>query len=1223
MDAPVKKLRFTVCSTNTVEGLGRNNWDGLIGNDKGTASNGQPFYTVSELRIYDKDGKQVNYAGDCNATQIGDGKGIPALSDRNEDTYLHTNYSPSVYSMPFEYHYIEVELEEELSTFSFSIQTRSRYYKNLITYMGITPGTDYLPYPEQEFQLGEKVTTLEEIAEDGALFVMQGNQNTIYDDAPVTLEEQEYIHTFPGNLYMRSTYESSITPSAASVFYLIPDLELENTYKLQWLNSGRFIAKHELTGGAGLDELASWTSSTMEAAAIEFAPCDTMAGNFTLSMEGSNDDGVFKSYLGYDAYTRMRLTADIDSAMYKTERPTSFSWTIYKASIKGAAIKAQLQSAIDEAEARLEAGGGLIEDKDNGEYDALQDVLAKAKAFVADPAVKAADILTTKRELELATAAYASISVWTYIDSIYTIEELVGNGDVVLSDASDIQSNSYREEAFNAMLDYANTASIIVDRCETLADVDAAIKDIYKVIGNFWASKIPENPNVVELPFRLGGENDGLPGYNEDNEWIWESPTYTFPEMVNGVRMTVFATVSGRNTNGIPFVCINEMEFYDLEGNKIPMTASNFSTPSVANEGKGLAGLCDGQHGTNKGVHFHSQWSADSDYDFSEYFYLDITFPTAIGGFKYKQYGRGNGAYADSPKDFVFGEKGVKMNPEDIDYLNLEIDEVDPYNAQLGDQVTAAEEITDDGLYVLVGLINCAPEGDGTGVNNFYRSNKAFGQKFAADCAFTITKTGDEDGTFYIQSLADGRFLAETIDEDGWGGSTVTYNKAEAGKFHIKSHAPIREQYGKEAFDNTFVIYMYNDTVMRQNNAIDSTQAIPHPYIVFQDYAGGSGYFSCHTLEYNDWDGEGEWYIFKMTMDNPYQFWLQNIYDAAQSTVAGFEVSDDPGFYSTESAKPFTEAFVKAQAALDAKSEEDAKAAIAAVEAALAEAAEFELNPMVPGYYIIETGDVRFATKKAMCSYFNNYEYKIVNGDTVYSAPGDYSLWWATAPEDYKEAHERFMFEFIAADSTNAKIQEWLANGVIKAEDAKNAYFIRSVEVDMYVGIPHGNPYQLTDFDKQNNDSAAVAYWLANNAIIPDLGTDVGFTAEPEWPYIVKSNGTPYWFCLWSPIGPKNCFHMEGHSNGGGEAGDVLHWNNMVCAVGNATEPSRWTLRTIEDPNTVSIDNLVTEEAEGEVISESYYTVGGAAVPAPVKGINIVKKVYANGVVKSEKILVK
>ena len=84
LDAPVKKLRFTVCSTNTVEGLGRNNWDGLIGNDKGTASNGQPFFTVSELRIYDKDGKQVNFAGDCNATQIGDGKGIPALSDRDE-----------------------------------------------------------------------------------------------------------------------------------------------------------------------------------------------------------------------------------------------------------------------------------------------------------------------------------------------------------------------------------------------------------------------------------------------------------------------------------------------------------------------------------------------------------------------------------------------------------------------------------------------------------------------------------------------------------------------------------------------------------------------------------------------------------------------------------------------------------------------------------------------------------------------------------------------------------------------------------------------------------------------------------------------------------------------------------------------------------------------------------------------------------------------------------
>ena len=42
-----------------------------------------------------------------------------------------------------------------------------------------------------------------------------------------------------------------------------------------------------------------------------------------------------------------------------------------------------------------------------------------------------------------------------------------------------------------------------------------------------------------------------------------------------------------------------------------------------------------------------------------------------------------------------------------------------------------------------------------------------------------------------------------------------------------------------------------------------------------------------------------------------------------------------------------------------------------------------------------------------------------------------------------------------------------------------------------------------------------------------------------------------------------------------------------------------------------------------EVVSVTYYTAAGAASDVPVKGVNIVKTVYANGVVESKKILVK
>lgn len=45
-------------------------------------------------------------------------------------------------------------------------------------------------------------------------------------------------------------------------------------------------------------------------------------------------------------------------------------------------------------------------------------------------------------------------------------------------------------------------------------------------------------------------------------------------------------------------------------------------------------------------------------------------------------------------------------------------------------------------------------------------------------------------------------------------------------------------------------------------------------------------------------------------------------------------------------------------------------------------------------------------------------------------------------------------------------------------------------------------------------------------------------------------------------------------------------------------------------------------EAAGEVVSTQVYSINGARLNAPVKGINIIKQVYANGVVKSTKVVV-
>ena len=53
----------------------------------------------------------------------------------------------------------------------------------------------------------------------------------------------------------------------------------------------------------------------------------------------------------------------------------------------------------------------------------------------------------------------------------------------------------------------------------------------------------------------------------------------------------------------------------------------------------------------------------------------------------------------------------------------------------------------------------------------------------------------------------------------------------------------------------------------------------------------------------------------------------------------------------------------------------------------------------------------------------------------------------------------------------------------------------------------------------------------------------------------------------------------------------------------------------------ISVSDLVVEGSE--VVSVAYFTAAGAAIPAPVKGINIVVTVYANGVIETKKVLVK
>lgn len=68
--------------------------------------------------------------------------------------------------------------------------------------------------------------------------------------------------------------------------------------------------------------------------------------------------------------------------------------------------------------------------------------------------------------------------------------------------------------------------------------------------------------------------------------------------------------------------------------------------------------------------------------------------------------------------------------------------------------------------------------------------------------------------------------------------------------------------------------------------------------------------------------------------------------------------------------------------------------------------------------------------------------------------------------------------------------------------------------------------------------------------------------------------------------------------------------------VKNQGEKSNEYLTGIKDVNT-------NAEAAGEVVRTMIYSINGAQLDKAVKGINIIKEIYANGAVKTRKVMVK
>ncbi len=784
-----------------------------------------------------------------------------------------------------------------------------------------------------------------------------------------------------------------------------------------------------------------------------------------------------------------------------------------------------LEELVDESKRRIETffdtkyyvEGYLDED-----YKELVKALTEAEGILQDKNATVVQIVNSRNTLKKLLMPVAWSGIFQCLDSAdYILQSIEAENKI--SYAPDWVAGTYPEAAvyrLSSIVDLYGSLPIVEwYGYSSLDEVDRTCKELKQAIADFWASEITE---IKTLPLRVGDKNDALPGTVADyGGYVWESPFYYLSEATDTLRFTVFNTNNGAKFGDHVIVALSEFELYDINGNRVELTEECFTTNSLANlECNGMHALCDGNLSTYY-ISAYNPPSVSHGYTGKEgHVYIEVALPEPLSAFKYKQYGHNK---SNTPVDFVFGPAGVALTTADVKPY-------DAHNAVLGEKITDVSQITDDGIYAIQGLYSCDPvnhfEND-LRAPRFYSGIKPFENNIHSCCAYNIAKTAD--GKYTIQSLADGKYWSKELNADGWGDAASTVYPSEAAELFIEPN-------GNDGLLGSFVIYMYAEDNVRDGE--------PMPYIIFQDWGEKLGTYSVAGLDANDKDGEGEWFLYKMTMDNPYYYWLSNLVTAAESM--GYVYSNDPGCYSDLGEFPVI--LAQAQAAVESKDYSGCRALVESLNEAVVYMESVTPNPVYEGMYVLEAADESFynaqGVKKALFVYPNDGASNAVTSD--------YKLYWGDAfDDDYRFAPYVYKFEFISAHES-AKVEQWVADGVITSEQANNAFYIKNVYYDVYIG--------------------------GQDAVSKAIGT----TSEPEAVYIIRRQSVAV-YDIWNPENTGWSLHMSGHDNGSGSYGDVVYWQGTDDA-------SQWRLRRIQMSGPCRF-SLTLEAENGTLYGAGWYMV--------------------------------
>lgn len=1174
---------------------------------------GGPFFAMGEMVVLDAQGDTISYTVTSNADHNSggagtDGAGLPALNDGDLNNFFHSSWGGAE---PGGLHYLELTFAEPVDAYQLVWYTRPNQHVNRPTVVGLTnlgvEFTEDMLFAEYEFEAGAKVTDASEFANGGTF--------TLFANGPTSYEGTE---TNNGDTYIAlSGYTTGSYPEAT----------VTNLVQFIPATDGKFVL-YQPVSATYYGSADKWTDAYNGANGWQRATDDaTRLGEFEIAKRADGDfeittyatrtyaDGAWteldeplKLWVGYDMRGNLKIFPDnVKAGLEQGDYtlgfglPVDFGFTIYNASVSKEMVPDKtaaemcaevLENIMKVAEEKLEEYADVIAEYDwEGAEDVLNDALDAANGALTNGNLAGA--FEAKSNLEAALAMLVAQKA-NYYEELYDALLKEVNANKAEPPYTQAMTGMYTKASVDLLAQVKELNDDIINNYAdySYSQIEAKYAQIESLFDSLEGTKLAftEFPAIVEdIPA------DNFPYSELPNNAVWKK-NVVLAQKTNGIRLTFLDRHIGSaaDAGNFPMIAIGELKLYDADGAEVTMAAENFEanyTETLEGFESTVARLCDGNFGAQG--YYHSPWSGSEP---QEYIYIDITFPESMDNFTFEVYSRdkttSQGKVSLFPKKVAITAVGEGYDP----LLFVE----NPYNVFVGEKVTDPSQITADGLYVIKGLLNTnavykeVTEGEGTeavtsiklvepeGTAMYYHGTDRFHANAAAVRAAGVYRfVPNGDGTFKALNLGLGKYWPST-EENGYVDNKTTYEADKAAKLNIVASTNI---------EGAFLMYEKIDGLTTQADSVDTDEdgtvdapgtLYQTPYVMFMDWANrlatrpvtdpqpvetsaeladNWGDAQCFAKE----NGETEWEIYKVTMDNPDFYYLTNLTGAFEQL--GLNVGTNPGEVSNLG--NLESVLADGQKVVADSAYDKAAAAAAALAKEIAVVNSLEKNPMAPGVYQIVSANPDFKAKQ-------NVEKALYATVTEDGTP---TFGWKTIEQDNNQFYFDFKQSDMAAD---------LVEGGSVAEEYKDViYTIRAIAT--YEGV---TPYYIGEVGAQ---STAID-------LFSEMGSDY---------VVINATGSAFTFRL-AGKGAGFSLHANQHGGGSGQYGNVVYWDGAAGA-------SQWYLKKVDYET--SVEDLVVEGTEA--VSVAYYTTAGAAIPTPVKGINIVVTTYANGVVETKKVLVK